>query len=98
MSITGSGLPEDELRSLSNLPSRVYYGVNDDAAIALRLLGVPRAAASGLASTMSDVLGQPLTNVRTRLRSMDELSWKQALGDSEGGVYRKIWRVLEGLD
>ncbi len=98
LSITGSGLPEDKLRSLSNLPSRVYYGVNDDAAIALRLLGVPRAAASGLASTMSDVLSQPLTNVRTRLRSMDELSWKQALGESEGSVYRKVWRVLEGLD
>ncbi len=98
LSITGNSLPEDKLRSLSNLPSRVYYGVNDDAAIALRLLGVPRAAASGLASTMSDILGQPLTNVRTRLRNMDELSWKQALGESEGGVYRKVWRVLEGLD
>jgi len=98
LSITGSSLSEDKLRSLSNLPSRVYYGVNDDAAIALRLLGVPRAAASGLASTMSGVLGQPLTNVRTRLRNMDELSWQQALGKRKGGVYRKVWRVLEGLD
>ena len=98
LSITGSGLPEEKLRSLSNLPSRVYYGVNDDAAIALRLIGVPRAAATKLAETMSDVLGQPLTSVRTRLRQMDESGWQQALGQHEGGVYHKVWRVLEGLD
>jgi len=98
LSITGSGLPEEKLRSLSNLPSRVYYGVNDDAAIVLRLIGVPRAAATKLAETMSDVLSQPLTSVRTRLRDMDESGWQQALGQHEGEVYHKVWRVLEGLD
>lgn len=30
--------------------------------------------------------------------SMDESSWQQALGQREGDVYRKVWRVLEGLD
>lgn len=98
LSITGSDLAEEQFRSLTNLPSRVYYGVNDDAAISLRLLGVPRAAATGLANAMGNVLGQPLTNVRARLRSMDESSWQQALGRREGDVYRKVWRVLEGLD
>ena len=98
LSITGNALPEEQLRSLSNLPSRVYYGVNDDAAIALRLLGVPRAAATKLAQTMSNVLDEPLTTVRGRLRGMDEANWRQALGENEGTVYQKVWRVLEGLE
>src|SRR5690606_796908 len=38
-----------EQRSLRNLPARVYYGVNSDEAVALRLLGVPRTAAPALA-------------------------------------------------
>jgi hypothetical protein len=64
----------------------------------MRLHGVPRATATRLTSTMSDVLGQSLTSVRTRLRSMDESNWKQTLGQHEGGVYQKVWRIPEGLE
>lgn len=98
LSITGSGLPEEQLRTLKNLPSRVYYGVNDDAAVALRLLGVPRAAAQQLAGSMGNILGQPLPEVRARLRSLDDAGWLQALGQSEGRMYQHIWRILEGLE
>lgn len=98
LSITESDIPEDQMHSLNNLPSRVYYGVNDDAAIALRLLGIPRSAATRLADSMGDVLDEPLSNVRSRLRDMDEAKWRQALGEREGEIYRKVWRMLEGLD
>ncbi len=96
--ITGSDLPEEQLRSLSNLPSRVYYEVNDDAAVALRLLGAPRAAAPRLAQTMYADLDEPLTAVRRRLRGMDEANWRLALGEKEGVVHRRVWRVLEGSE
>jgi len=98
LSITGSNLPEDQLESLKNLPSRVYYGVNSDAAIVLRLLGVPRSAAGPLAASMDEITRQPLKDVRTQLQSMDKESWIQALGQHEGEVYWKTWRTLEGLD
>ncbi len=98
LSITGSEIPEDQMPTLSNLPSRVYYGVNDDDAIALRLLGVPRAAATKLAISMDDLLGVPLTRVRSKLRDMDKANWHHALGEKEGEIYRRVWRVLEGLD
>ncbi|MCY4420071.1 MAG: helicase-related protein, partial [Gammaproteobacteria bacterium] len=98
LSITESDMPEDQMHTLNNLPSRVYYGVNDDAAIALRLLGIPRSAATRLADSMGDVLDEPLSNVRSRLRDMDEANWWQALGEREGEIYRKVWRMLEGLD
>ncbi len=98
LSITGSHLPEEQLRSLSNLPSRVYYGVNSDSAIALRLLGVPRTAATQLAAFMGNVLTDSLDGVRRHLRSMDTTSWKRALGQHQGEIYQKVWRILEGLD
>ncbi len=98
LSITGSRLSEEQMSTLRNLPSWVYYGVNSDKAIALRLLGVPRAAAARLAGSMGDFLSEPLTNVRSRLREMDEAAWRQALGEREGGIYREVWRVLEGLE
>ena len=97
LSITGEHLTEKEIRALNNLPSRVYYGVNDDNAIALRLLGVSRSAAVKLADSMENILDQPLTNVRGHLRDMDKPAWQQALGKQEGEVYRNVWRVLEGL-
>ena len=98
LSITGSTLTEEQMKTLKNLPSWVYYGVNSDEAIALRLLGVPRSAATRLARSMGDLLEQPLANVRKHLINMDETTWRQALGERKGGTYRKVWRVLEGLD
>lgn len=97
LSITGAGLPEEQMQTLRNLPSRIYYGVSTDSAITLRLLGVPRAAASRLAESMTTQLSLPLPGIRTHLRNMDESAWSNALGNIEGPVYRQIWRILEGL-
>jgi hypothetical protein len=97
LAITASGVSDEEYKKLSNLPSRVFYGVDSDAAISLRLLGVPRTAASRLARALSDHVNQPLPRLREKLEGLSENEWKGALGDS-GGVYRGIWRVLEGLE
>ncbi|KTD54927.1 ski2-like helicase [Legionella sainthelensi] len=96
LSITVGDLPEEQYKLLNNLPSRVYYGVNDDSAIALRLLGIPRTAAIPLASSLSSIMSQPLPKIRGYLRNLSEKDWKDALGES-GKTYRDIWRVLEGL-
>lgn len=99
ISITGSEMEEDEMEKIVNLPSCVYYGVNDDNAIALRLLGVPRTAAVSLADSIDDdIFEEPLPGVRKHLSGMDEMSWQRALGQNEGKTYREVWRVLEGLN
>ena len=98
LSITGGEIPEEERQLLNNLASRVYYGVSDEDAIALRLLGIPRMAAEPLASQMRASGHRPLNEIRNALRSSDPAFWTGALGFEKGIIYRKVWRVLEGLD
>jgi replicative superfamily II helicase len=97
LSITAGDLPEEQYKQLSNLPSRAFYGVNDDSAIVLRLLGIPRTAAMLLANSMSDVLNQPLPQIRNSLRSLPDQRWAEALGEN-ALVYKKIWHILEGIE
>jgi hypothetical protein len=97
LAITASGMPEDERSQLSNLPSRVFYGVATDEAIALRLLGVPRRAAMHLARSLNLQKEDTLPSIRQRLTSLSEQDWNTAVGAS-GGVYRRVWQIMEGKE
>jgi len=97
LSITAGDLPAEQYKQLSNLPSRAFYGVNDDSAIVLRLLGIPRTAAMPLANSMGDVLNKPLPQVRNSLRNLPDQQWGEALGKN-ALVYKKIWYILEGIE
>lgn len=98
LSITGGDIPEEERQLLNNLASRVYYGVSDENAIALRLLGIPRMAAEPLALQMKSAGNHSLSDVRNALRRSGENFWIGALGPDKGQVYRRVWRILEGID
>ena len=86
--------PEEQL-TLRNLPARVYYGVNADEAVALRLLGVPRAAAMPLAQQLGVQSNEPLHEVRVRVRNADVDTWVEALGN-RGTSYHRVWSIIEG--
>jgi hypothetical protein len=88
-------MTEDQQRVIRNLPARIYYGVNSDEAIALRLLGVPRSAAEPLASTIQVNSATPLHQTRQRLRDANVDAWKAALGE-KGESYHRVWSILEG--
>ena len=89
-------MPEADAETVRNLPSRVFYGVNSDSAIALRLLGVPRGAATPLAESLPAAQrGESVARLRHDLAEMAESDWKAAIGE-KGGLYRSVWRVLEG--
>ena len=85
----------DEQRSLRNLPARVYYGVDSDEAVALRLLGVPRTAAPALAKRLSVKMDEPLHRLRVRLRATDVSEWIRAMGE-RGTSYHRVWSIMEG--
>ncbi|KFG69398.1 DEAD/DEAH box helicase [Microvirga sp. BSC39] len=91
------GMSDDEQKRIRNLPAYVYYGVDSDAAVGLRLLGVPRSAAQPLAAVLgADAEGRP-QDVRTRLQSPDDGIWRQAFG-ARAQDYKRIWNILEGRD
>jgi superfamily II DNA/RNA helicase len=87
-------LSDDEQRTLRNLPARVYYGVNSDEAVALRLLGVPRTAAYPLAVELKIAPSEPLNELRSRLQSSSVDTWTKALGP-RGESYHRVWSIIE---
>jgi len=97
LSITASDIEDEDFKRLSNIPSRVFYGVDTDEAVTMRLLGVPRSAAKGVAAHCSSLLGEPLPKIRAALTNLKESDWQAALGET-GPTYRKVWRILEGAD
>ncbi len=88
-------MPEDEQRTFRNLPARVYYGVNSDEAVALRLLGVPRTAATPLAATLDVAPNESLNVTREKLRTATADTWRRALG-KRGKSYHRVWSIIEG--
>lgn len=73
----------------------MYYGVNSDEAVALRLLGVPRTAAPALAEGLSVRPEEPLHAIRGRLRAADVSDWTKAMGE-RGASYHRVWSIIEG--
>ena len=85
----------DDQRVLRNLPARVYNGVNSDEAVALRLLGVPRTAATPLARSLKLSASEPLAEVRAKLRATNADTWKAAMGE-RGVSFHRVWTIIEG--
>jgi hypothetical protein len=85
-------------RRLRNLPARVYYGVNSDEAVAMRLIGLPRVAAAPMAAELSVTADEPLSQLRVRVRESEAAVWDRALGRELGQTYRRVWSILESGD
>lgn len=97
MAITASDMPEEERSQLANLPSQVFYGVSTDEAITLRLLGVPRRAATPLSQALNLNAGESLPMIRQRLAALSEQDWFAALGNN-GRAYRRAWQIMDGVE
>ena len=90
-------MTEDEQRTFRNLPSRIYYGVNTDMAIDLRLMGVPRNAAQPLSNYLSrQSISTGIKSMRSALSGLTDADWRAAVGTA-GPTYQKAWKILEGL-
>lgn len=97
LSSTATDATEAEFKELSNLPARVYYGVNSDDAMMLRLIGVPRIASTELSKVLPNIKNESIVNIRHVLKSNGQDLWNKAMGNEKGNVYYKVWTVLEGI-
>ena len=88
-------LSTEQQRTMRNLPARVYYGVNSDAAVTMRVLGVPRMAAQPIADKLDVRLDEPMSKLRLRLREKGPTVWTAAMGEV-GVAYHHAWGIIEG--
>lgn len=85
---------------LRTVPAMVFHGVRSREAIGLRMLGVPRFVAEGLAAQARSK-GVGIVQLRDWLASTNEDDWTRALpmgSKISGEECRRLWRVLGGLD
>lgn len=97
LAITGSDLSDEARSNLANLPSQVFYGVSTDEAVTLRLLGVPRRAATSLSRVLGIRASESLPSIRQRLTALSDQEWSAAIGTA-GSAYRKAWRIIDGAE
>jgi helicase len=94
------GDPE-ALAEVAHVPSLVFYGVQTKEAATLRMAGVPRVAAEGLAQSwrQQEQAADSFEDVRRWLRELDEPEWARSLPEDSplaGTECRDVWQVLAG--
>lgn len=94
--------PEEQLR-LKNLPAMIYYGVNTDEAILMRINNVPRSIAASLGNklkaTSNDIYKVSPSQAQKWLNELPESEWNSAVVTQKavnGGDYKRIWKILNG--
>lgn len=88
-------LSDEDAQRLRSLPAKVYYGVESESALALRMLHVPREAAYPLSESIDNIKQLPLPQLRQRLIDSGQEGWTRSLGNA-GKDYFEIWKVLSG--
>lgn len=90
-------LSDEHAQRLRNLPAKVYYGVENENALALRMLDVPRQAATTLSKNLDDINHLPLPQIREKLINSGQKGWTRDLG-AVGEDYFEIWKILSGAE
>lgn len=92
---------EEELQKAANLPAMIYYGVNSDEAILMRMNNVPRSVAAEMGveyqKDFENIYKQSSYEIRQWINNLSSDKWDAfAKGKSEmsGNDYKAIWKVL----
>lgn len=95
-------LSDEEKKMLKNLPAMIYYGVNTDEAILMRINNVPRSVAPFIGRKYKeenkDMYKSTTDQVSTWLNKLSDSDWDEAVknDDISGNEYRKVWKILNG--
>lgn len=96
-------LPFGEQLRLKNLPAMIYYGVNSDEAILLRMNNVPRSIAVNLGYKLKtgyeNIYKVSPSQARKWLDELPDSEWQSAAiskNEIKGKDYKRIWQILNG--
>lgn len=94
-------LEEDELRMINNLPAMIYYGVDTEEAILMRMNNVPRSIANEMGNKYKDESidfnKSTSRDVYEWIKSLDDKEWNNIARDSKvatGSDYKRIWSII----
>lgn len=97
-------LSPDEKRRINSLPAMIYHGVKTEAAVLMRMNGVPRSIAEPLGAEFERKTGAPAGNqtvgvARDFLRTLSDDDWVRLAPRGtamSGRDYKEVWRRLSG--
>lgn len=96
-------LNEEDVKRLKNIPAMIYYGVNTEEAIVMRMNNVPRSIAQQLGELYKKEVGDIYCspgNTTEWLEDLDEETWEEMVPkgkDISGENYKEIWKKLSGI-
>ena len=102
--IDTTDLPLEEVEALRSVLAMVFYGVPMVNAVLMRALGVPRFIAVALGDRFGaerQAEGPRISRARTWLRGLPADAWEASRPPQarlSGADYRRVWRVLNGME
>ena len=103
LKIPQEGIPAETQRSAMNLPAMMYYGVDTDAAVLMRLNSIPRSIAKEMGAMYEgghSIQEATPGTVREWISGLGDSQWSRVAGSSRltGTEYKRIWERLSGED
>ena len=95
-------LDSTEQHQLSNLPSMIFYGVDTDEAILMRLNNIPRGISKKMGNLYKNDISQDQrtpSSVLSWIKGLDEEQWNLIVPHSKrlsGKEYKQIWKKISG--
>jgi len=93
-----SKLSEEDRRNLQNIPAMVYYGVNSEEGIVMRINNIPRSIANKLGEMCKKEIGtMSPKSAYDWLKSKPASVWNEVVPENKnitGEDYKKIWEKL----
>jgi len=100
-------MSEEDRKKLQNLSAMVYYGVNSDEAILMRMNNIPRSIADNMGKLYlkehdpTALYQSRSTNVIKWLDEMSEEKWNSSIPTGKGikgSEYKQIWKQISGME
>lgn len=96
-------LSEEDRRKLSNIPAMIYYGVDSDEAVLMRMNNIPRKISKQFGKeylkVSEDINKSTPSEAYNWISNLDKKDWERIIGNkyvASGADYNRIWNIMNG--